>query len=95
MKISGHKSASVFRLNWSYWQDLLEVFGLRFGRWGIRGCAGVGTNSKVYIKLDKCQWWIEEKCPGGWQTTVRDRGIVSLRKYLNEHAPKSYSFFKR
>lgn len=85
----------VFRLNWSYWQEFLEEFGLQLGRLGNRGSASVGNNSKVYIRLDKSQWWVEVRSPGGWQTTVRDQGIESLRKYLNEHAPRSYSFFRR
>jgi hypothetical protein len=91
----GSPTKSVFRLNWSYWQELLEEFGLSLGRLGNRGSAAVGNNSKVYIRLDKNQWWIEERSPRGWQATVRDRGLESLRKYLNEHAPRSYTFLRR
>ena len=83
------------RLSWSYWQELLEEFGLRLDRLGNRGSAMIGSNSKVYIRLDQSQWWTEERSPNGWQTKVREQGLESLRKYLNEHAPKNYSFFKR
>jgi hypothetical protein len=86
---------TVFRLNWSYWQELLEEFGLGLSRLGNRGSAAVGINSKVYIRLEKSQWWIEERSPAGWKATVRDQGLESLRTYLKEHAPKSYSFFRR
>ena len=56
----------------------------------------VGNNSKVYIRLDENRWWVEENCPGGrQQTTARNLGVESLRKYLKEHAPRSYSFFAR
>jgi hypothetical protein len=85
---------TAFRLNWSYWEELLEEFGLRLGRLGNRGSAAVG-NSRVYIRLDRNQWWVEESFPAGRQTTARDCGIESLRKYLNEHAPRNYSFVRR
>lgn len=85
---------TVFRLNWSYWQELLEEFGLSLARFGNRGSAMVGT-SRVRIRLEKNEWWVEERSPGGWQTKVRDRGIESLRKYLHVHAPRSYTFSKR
>jgi hypothetical protein len=83
------------RLSWSYWQELLDEFDLRLDRLGNRGSVTVGSNLKVYIRLDKSDWWVDQKSPGGWKTTMRDRGIESLRKYLKEHAPKSYSFLRR
>src|SRR5271169_6830116 len=86
---------TVFRLNWGYWQELLEEFGLGLSRLGNRGSAAVGSNSKVYIRLDQSQWWIEERSPAGWKATVRDRGLESLRTYLRENAPRSYSFLRR
>jgi hypothetical protein len=87
-------STTVSRLSWIYWQELLKEFGLGLNSFGGRGSAAVG-NGKLYIKLGDNQWWIEERFPGGWQTTFRDRGVESLRKYLNEHAPRSYSFLRR
>ncbi len=80
---------TVSRLTWTYWQELLKEFGLRLDQFGQRGMAAAGNNSKVHIRLDKNQWWIEERFPGGWQTTARNWGVESLRKYLNEHAPRS------
>jgi hypothetical protein len=94
-EVPDSQPAAAFRLSWTYWQELLEEFGLRLNRLGNRGSALIGNNSKVYIRLDQGQWWTEEKSPNGWQTTARERGLESLRKYLSEHAPKSYSFFKR
>ena len=89
------RAPGVFRLNWSYWQELLEEFGLTLGKLGNRGSAAIGTNSRVVIRLDKNQWWAEQKSPGGWQTTARDWGFETLRKYLHDHAPRSYSFLRR
>ncbi len=86
---------TTFRLSWSYWQELLDEFGLRLDRLGNRGSVAVRNDRKVHIRLDKSQWWVEEKSSSGWQTTVRDLGVESLRSYLKEHAPKSYSFFRR
>ena len=84
----------AFQLNWSYWEDLFGEFDLRLSHFGSRGSAKVG-NSVAYIKLATRQWWIEEKGPDGWQTTLRGHGVESLRKYLKEHAPRSYSFLRR
>jgi hypothetical protein len=82
-------------LNWGYWKAVLEEFGLRLDRLGNRGSAAVGNDCKVFIRLDKGQWWAEGRSSSGWKTTVRDRGVESLRTYLKDHAPKSYSFLRR
>ena len=81
-----------FRLNWNYWRELLDEFDLRLSHFGGRGSAEVGSNMIAYIRLATNQWWIEERTGRGWQTTVRDKGLDSLRTYLKEHAPRSYSF---
>ena len=82
-----------FRLHWDYWQELLDEFDLKLRHFGGRGSAEVGSNMIAYIRLATNQWWIDEKTPrGGWQTTVRDNGLDSLRAYLKEHAPRTYSF---
>jgi hypothetical protein len=81
-------------LTWIYWQELLQEFGLRLDQFGYRGSASVGSK-KVYIRLDKNQWWIEETLPRGRQNTARNWGVESLRKYLKEHAPRTYTFFGR
>ena len=86
---------TIFRLNWDYWQELVDEFGLRLNRFGNRGSVEVSSNSVVYITLSTTQWRVEERCAGGRQTRVRDRGIDSLRGYLKEHAPRSYSFLRR
>lgn len=86
---------SASRLSWSYWQELLDEFDLRLDRLGNRGSVTVGSILKVFIRLDKSDWWVDQKSPKGWQTVTRDRGIESLRTYLKEHAPRSYSFLRR
>ncbi len=88
-------TTTVFRLNWNYWNALLEEFGLRLNHFGGRGSAEITKNVVAYILLGTSQWWIKEKFPGGWQTTIRGHGVESLRKYLSVHAPRSYSFFRR
>ncbi len=92
--LPGASPAAGSRLTWVYWQELLEEFGLSLNHFGNRGSVEVGNN-KLYIRLATNQWWIEEKFPVGWRTTVRNLGVESLRKYLKENAPRSYSFFKR
>jgi len=92
--IPGASRTTVSRLTWIYWQELLDEFGLPLDQFGNRGSVAVGNN-KLYIRLSTNQWWIEEKFPAGWRTTARNRGVESLRTYLKEHAPRSYSFFKR
>ena len=84
-----------FRLNWDYWQELLDEFGLSLTRFGGRGSANIGNNIIAHIRLAANEWWIEERTPRGRQITVRDRGLDSMRTYLKEHAPKGYSFLRR
>ena len=84
--------ATPFRLHWNYWQELLDEFDLQLNRFGGRGSTEIGKNIIVYIRLATNQWWIEERSPRGWNTTVRDNGLDSLRAYLKVHAPKTYSF---
>ena len=87
--------STVARLNWGYWQELFDEFGLQLKHFGGRGSAEVGNDKIAYIRLEANRWWIDEKSGSGWQTKIRDLGIESLRTYLKEHAPKSYSFFRR
>ena len=86
---------TVSRLTWTYWDQLLEEFGLRLDQFGNRGSAAIGNKSRVYIRLDENRWWVEASSPGSRQITARSWGVESLRKYLKEHAPKSYTFFRR
>jgi len=81
-------------MTWIYWQDLLHRFGLRLRHFGHRGNAAIGDDKIVYINLRTSQWWIEERSNGGWQSSVRDWGVESLRTFLDEHA-RHYSFFRR
>jgi hypothetical protein len=85
-------STNPFRLNWDYWRELLDEFDLRLTHFGGRGSAEVGKNMIVYMRLATNQWWIEERTPTGCKPTIRDNGMDSLRTYLKEHAPKTYSF---
>ena len=91
----GPTTSRPFRLNWDYWQELLDEFGLSLSRFGGRGSANIGSNIIAHIRLAANEWWIEERTPRGRQITVRDRGLDSMRTYLKEHAPKGYSFLRR
>ena len=91
----GPTTSRPFRLNWDYWQELLDEFGLSLTRFGGRGSANIGINIIAHIRLAANEWWIEERTPRGRQITVRDRGLDSMRTYLKEHAPKGYSFLRR
>jgi hypothetical protein len=91
----GQTTTRPFRLNWNYWHELLDEFGLSLTRFGGRGSAEIGNNIVAHIRLAANEWWIEERTARGRQTTVRDRGLDSLRSYLKEHAPKGYSFLRR
>jgi hypothetical protein len=84
----------AFRMTWIYWQHLLHQFGLQLRHFGHRGNSTIGDDKIVYINLRTSQWWIEQKSGGGWQTSVRDWGVESLRTYLDKHA-RGYSFFRR
>lgn len=81
-----------FRLNWTYWRELLDEFDLPLSHFGGRGTVELGQNTIVYIRLAANQWWVEERSLREWQVTAHGRGIESLREHLKEHAPKSYSF---
>lgn len=91
----GQTTARPFSLNWDYWKELLDEFGLSLTRFGGRGSVEIGNNIVAHIRLAANEWWIEVRTPRGRQTTVRDRGLDSLRVYLKEHAPKGYSFLRR
>ena len=84
--IPADSQTPVFRMTWIYWQDLLHQFGLQLRHFGHRGNAAIGDDKIVYINLRTSQWWIEQKSGGGWQTSVRDWGVESLRTYFDEHA---------
>lgn len=88
-------TSKPFGLTWTYWQELFDEFDLPLTHFGGRGSAEISYTMIVYIRLAANEWWIEEKSARGWQATVRDRGMDSLRNYLREHAPKKYSFVKR
>jgi hypothetical protein len=92
--IPAASQTSSFRMTWIYSQDLLRQFGLELRHFGHRGNATIGDDTIVYINLRTSQWWIEQQSRGGWQTSVRDWGVESLRTYLDQHA-RSYSFFRR
>ncbi|MFZ0680641.1 hypothetical protein [Candidatus Binatus sp.] len=91
----GQTTTRPFRLNWNYWQELLDEFGLSLNRFGGRGSVEIGNNIVAHIRLAANDWWIEVRTPREKQITVRDRGLDSLRVYLKEHAPKGYSFLRR
>jgi hypothetical protein len=94
-EIADAPKARPFSLNWDYWKELLNEFDLSLTHFGGRGSVEIGINIIAHIRLAANEWWIEERTPSGRKITVRDRGFDSLRTYLKEHAPKSYSFMRR
>jgi hypothetical protein len=94
-EIADTPKARPFCLNWDYWKELLNEFDLSLTHFGGRGSVEIGINIIAHIRLAANEWWIEERTPRGRKITVRDRGFDSMRTYLKEHAPKSYSFMRR
>jgi len=82
------------QLTWVYWQELFNEYALPFSHFGHRGSATLGYDRTIYIELSTGQWRVEKRSSGRSSIMVRDRGVESLRKYLHEHATRSYSLFK-
>jgi hypothetical protein len=79
------------RMTWVYWEHLLAEFGLALDRFGGRACASLGNGALIVIRLAAGRWHVQHTSPEGWKITVRDYGLESLRAYLFEHGPRSYS----
>jgi len=82
---------SCNRLTWVYWEQLLEEFGIGLDRFGGRASATLANGARVVIRLASGHWHLQQASPEGWQITVRDFGLESLRAYLTERGPRSYS----
>lgn len=79
------------RMTWVYWEQLLAEYGLGLDRFGGRASATLADNARVAIRLASGHWQVQQASPQGWKTAVRDFGLESLRAYLTEHGPRSYS----
>ena len=78
-------------MTWVYWEQLLSEFDISLNRFGGRASASLGRDARILIRLAAGQWQIEQTSPTGWKIVVRDFGLESLRAYLVEHGPRSYS----
>ena len=79
------------RMTWVYWERLLAEFGIALARFGGRASASLGTGSLIVIRLADGHWHVRQPSPEGWKIAVRDFGLESLRGYLDEYGPRSYS----
>jgi hypothetical protein len=52
----------------------------------------MGKDRLIVIRLDTSEWKVQRLTLGGYQTIVKRRGLESLRLYLQENAPRGYSF---
>jgi hypothetical protein len=77
---------------WDYWCRLLGEFRIEARRFCNRANGMMGPDRLIVIKLDTGEWQIQRAAPGGRQTIVKHRGLESLRLYLQENAPRGYSF---
>jgi hypothetical protein len=79
------------RMTWVYWEQLLAEFGIALDRFGGRGSASLGNGTVIVIRLAAGHWQVQQVSPEGWKIAVRDSGLESLRAYLAECGPRSYS----
>jgi hypothetical protein len=77
---------------WNYWCWMLREFCIEASRFRNRASATMGPDRLIVIKLDTGEWQIQRAALGGYQTIVKHRGLESLRLYLQENAPRGYSF---
>ena len=76
------------------WQELIEEFRLGLSRLGNRASPAVGSNIKVTSGWTKPA--VDRREISSWLESHGSRpGLESLRTYLKENAPKSYSFLGR
>jgi hypothetical protein len=79
------------RMTWIYWEQLLAEFGIVLDRFGGRGSASLGNGAVIVIRLAAGHWHVQQVSPEGWKIAVRDSGLESLRAYLANCGPRSYS----
>lgn len=79
------------RMTWVYWEQLLAEFGLGLDRFGGRASATLANDARIVIQLASGHWQVQQVSLEGWKTAVRDFGLESLRAYLAERGPRSYS----
>jgi hypothetical protein len=79
------------RMTWVYWEHLLTEFGIALDRFGGRASASLGNGAVIVIRLAAGKWHVQQGSPEGWKIAVRDSGLESLRAYLAQYGPRSYS----
>jgi hypothetical protein len=79
------------RMSWVYWEHLFAEFGIALDRFGGRASASLGNGAFIVIRLAAGKWHVQQGSPEGWKIAVRDCGLESLRAYLAQHGPRSYS----
>jgi hypothetical protein len=79
------------RMTWVYWEHLMAEFGIALDRFGGRASASLGNGARVVIRPATGHWHVQQASPEGWKVAVRDSGLESLRAYLSEYSPRSYS----
>jgi hypothetical protein len=79
------------RLTWVYWERVLGEFGVTLNRFGRHGNAALGKGLLVFIRLDTGHWCVKKQSSDEWMPIASDFGVESLRAYLRENGPRSYS----
>jgi hypothetical protein len=78
-------------MTWVYWEQLLAEFGISLNRFGGRASAPFGNGALIVIRLAAGKWHVQQGSPEGWKIAVRGSGLESLRAYLAQYGPRSYS----
>ena len=77
---------------WDYWRWLLSEFHIEARRFCNRASGAMGTDRLIVIRLDTSEWQLQRQTLAGYQTIFKQRGLESLRLYLQENTPRGYSF---
>jgi hypothetical protein len=79
------------QMTWVYWEHLLAEFGMSLESFGRRASVRLANGALIVIRLAANQWHVQHPSSDGWKIMARDFGVESLRVYLAEHGPRSYS----
>ena len=82
------------QINWFYWEQLFDSFGLELRRFGKRGSATLGKTT-ILVKAETAEWQAQRPSGDGWDVVVKDKGLESLRSYLSKNTPRTYTFSRR
>lgn len=79
------------QMTWVYWEQLLSEFGMSLDNFGRRASVRLGNGALIVIRLAANQWHVQHPSSEGWKIMTRDFGVESLRAYLAQYGPRSYS----